>query len=138
MDLQSAGGGGGGGPSQATYGWIGIRITNDADATGEVVGWGYETQAGVSILAGETNADFNGDGKVDAADYVNWRKLNGGNETAYNEWRTHFAEPSAGASEFMTLGADNYGVPEPSSLLLTIVGGIALVGMFFLRRIRRS
>src|SRR3954471_5387699 len=25
------------------YGWIGIRITNEADATGEVVGYGYQT-----------------------------------------------------------------------------------------------
>jgi PEP-CTERM motif len=34
------------------YGWIGVRITNEADATGEVVGWAYETLPGVSILAG--------------------------------------------------------------------------------------
>jgi hypothetical protein len=35
------------------YGWIGIRITNEADATGEVVGWGYETTPGLPISAGE-------------------------------------------------------------------------------------
>ena len=34
------------------YGWIGIRITNEADATGEVVGYAYETTAGVPIVAG--------------------------------------------------------------------------------------
>lgn len=34
------------------YGWVGIRITNEADATGEVVGWGYETVSGVPIAAG--------------------------------------------------------------------------------------
>lgn len=34
------------------YGWVGIRITNEADATGEVVGFAYETQPGVSIAAG--------------------------------------------------------------------------------------
>lgn len=34
-----------------TFGWIGIRITNEADATGEVVGWGYET-SGQPIAAG--------------------------------------------------------------------------------------
>jgi hypothetical protein len=38
--------------SQFNYGWIGVRITNEADATGEVVGWGYETQPGVPIGAG--------------------------------------------------------------------------------------
>ena len=34
------------------YGWIGIQITNDADATGNVVGWGYQTTVGQSIAAG--------------------------------------------------------------------------------------
>ena len=34
-----------------TYGWIGIRITNEADATGEVVGWAYDT-SGAPINAG--------------------------------------------------------------------------------------
>ena len=36
------------------YGWVGVRITNEADATGEVVGWGYQTLPGVPILAGTT------------------------------------------------------------------------------------
>ena len=43
MNFQSAG--------AAEYGWIGIRITNEADATGEVVGWAYET-SGQPIVAG--------------------------------------------------------------------------------------
>jgi hypothetical protein len=34
------------------YGWIGIHITNDALATGEVVGYGYETTPGAPIGAG--------------------------------------------------------------------------------------
>jgi hypothetical protein len=43
MDLQSTG--------LTTYGWIGIQITNEADATGNVVGWGYQT-SGAPIAAG--------------------------------------------------------------------------------------
>jgi hypothetical protein len=35
------------------YGWIGVRITNAADATGEVVGYAYETLPGVPISAGD-------------------------------------------------------------------------------------
>ena len=74
---------------------------------GEVVGWGYETQPGVSILAGDlapgTPGDYNGNGKVDGADYVVWR--NGGplqNETFtpgsttpedYTAWRASFGNP---------------------------------------------
>jgi hypothetical protein len=38
--------------SQVTYGWIGIRITDEANATGEVVGWAYETSGG-PIRAGQ-------------------------------------------------------------------------------------
>jgi hypothetical protein len=34
------------------YGWVGLRITNEADATGEVVGWGYETTPGAGLTAG--------------------------------------------------------------------------------------
>lgn len=36
------------------YGWIGIRIDNEADATGAVVGFGYNDAPGHSILAGQT------------------------------------------------------------------------------------
>lgn len=38
--------------SQFNYGWVGIRITNEADATGEVVGYAYETVPGLAIPAG--------------------------------------------------------------------------------------
>ena len=41
-----------GDPNPLTYGWIGIRIDNEADATGAVVGYGYET-SGAGILAGQ-------------------------------------------------------------------------------------
>ncbi len=34
------------------YGWVGIHITNEADATGEVVGYGYQTLPDVPISAG--------------------------------------------------------------------------------------
>src|SRR3954454_5991830 len=37
---------------QTNYGWIGLRITNAADATGEVVGYAYETTPGAPIEAG--------------------------------------------------------------------------------------
>jgi hypothetical protein len=139
MDFQSAGGSN---TSQVNYGWIGIRITNEADATGQVVGWGYETEIGTSILAGETGVepsqpgDFNGDGKVDAADYVKWRKTDAANEALYNEWRSNFGEPPPGAG-FAALGSGVHGVPEPSSLLLTLGTGLAMLATFFWRRIRR-
>jgi hypothetical protein len=44
MDLNST--------NQINYGWVGVRITNEADATGQVVGWAYQTIPSVPILAG--------------------------------------------------------------------------------------
>ncbi|HEY4235275.1 MAG TPA: hypothetical protein VGM76_17725 [Lacipirellulaceae bacterium] len=44
MDLNSSG--------ALNYGWVGIHITNEADATGEVVGYGYQTVPGIPISAG--------------------------------------------------------------------------------------
>lgn len=41
-----------GDPNPITYGWIGIRIDNEADATGAVVGYAYEN-TGREILAGQ-------------------------------------------------------------------------------------
>lgn len=35
------------------YGWVGVRILSDADATGEVVGYAYETLPNTPIGAGE-------------------------------------------------------------------------------------
>jgi hypothetical protein len=40
-------------PNNYWYGWIGIQITNEADATGVVTGWAYEDQRGVGINAGD-------------------------------------------------------------------------------------
>ena len=39
--------------------------------------------------------DFNGDGIVDAADYVIWRK-NDGSQVGYDMWRSHFGQTASG------------------------------------------
>lgn len=39
-------------PNNYWYGWIGIQITNQADATGIVTGWAYQSDRGVAINAG--------------------------------------------------------------------------------------
>jgi hypothetical protein len=140
---------------QNWYGWIGIRITNEADATGEVVGWGYETEMGKSILAGATGkaavaGDYNGNGTVDAADYVVWRENNGltsgataaqgdgngdgmVNSADYSLWRANFGASGSGSvAALESLAA----VPEPSSLFLGLGMAAALVIAFFQRRRR--
>jgi hypothetical protein len=114
--------------------------------------------AGLSSIISPANAapacagDYNGDGFcTDAADYVVWRKHLGQslplyalpNEGAsfgvvdsedYKLWRDRFggfAGAGSGLSEGFAPGA---GVPEPSSLLLTIVGGFSAFA--FARRAR--
>ncbi len=133
--------------SEFRFGWIGVKITNEADATGQVVGYGYETQPGVAILAGDTGGragDYNNDGKVDAADYVAWRKGNQlenetvtpGSNTAldYTPWRINFGGTLvSGSGSGVGPGST---VPEPGSAVLTLVSGVALVGAYLCRRIR--
>lgn len=64
--------------------------------------------------------DHNGDGIVDAADYVAWRKLPGtfgGDPGGYDAYRENFGEGGAGAG-----GA----VPEPASGLMGLLGLVAV------------
>jgi autotransporter-associated beta strand protein len=76
--------------------------------------------------------DFNSDGKVDASDYVTWRKNevanamlpndNGvGNQAArYSLWRTNFGNPP-GSGSGSGLGG-SAPVPEPATMLLLLLG----------------
>ncbi len=64
-----------------------------------------------SAAAPSVDGDFNGDGSIDAADYVVWRKSYPGTytETDYDAWFANFGTSVGGGSG----GA----VPEPSTLL---------------------
>ncbi|MCI0331874.1 MAG: hypothetical protein L0228_01450 [Planctomycetes bacterium] len=70
--------------------------------------------------------DYNGDGSVDLADYVLWRKNpadHGGNPAGYNTWLQNFGETSGPGGS----GA----VPEPVSLMPVMIG---LAGLWLGRR----
>jgi hypothetical protein len=71
--------------------------------------------------------DYNGDGAVNAADYVVWRKTDG-SQAGYDTWRTNFGRTSGSGS---TLGA----VPEPASALLVTFG---LIGGALISRRRAN
>jgi hypothetical protein len=75
------------------------------------------------------NGDFNGDGYVDAADYVVWRK---GLGTAYslnqyNIWRDHYGlaivTGATGSGSF----AVNTPIPEPATITLFLLGGVPML-----------
>jgi hypothetical protein len=86
----------------------------------------------LSVVGIGLAGDFNGDGTVDAADYVLWRK-NGANQQEYLAWRSNLgASAAGGGSAAMSTAA----VPEPVSMILVT---IAACGMALQRqRLTRS
>jgi hypothetical protein len=65
--------------------------------------------------------DYNGNGVVDAADYVVWRNEIG-TQAAYDTWRANFGRSAAAGS--MLAGSP---IPEPVSFQLAIAAGCLLV-----------
>ncbi|HEY3393315.1 MAG TPA: PEP-CTERM sorting domain-containing protein, partial [Lacipirellulaceae bacterium] len=73
---------------------------------------------------GGLDGDFNEDGKVDAADYVVWRKTDG-TQPGYNLWRTNFGRTSGSGASVEAAAA----VPEPASIGLLLVMMATALGM---------
>jgi hypothetical protein len=68
--------------------------------------------------------DYNGDGKVDAGDYVVWRKnpgAFGGDPGGYNAWRANFGAMAGSGSGNLLASA----VPEPAACVLLAIGLMA-------------
>jgi hypothetical protein len=80
-------------------------------------------------LAPSVAGDFNGNGIVDSADYIVWRKGFGTifAQFDYDIWRTYFGQTAGSGAGTVT----NAAVPEPSALLMLI---LAAPGWNFLRR----
>ena len=108
--------------------WIGsegtLRSTyrNKAASSFEDVAYGMRI---AQVLA---PGDFNGDGKVDTADYVVWRKSDPNDAPAYDTWRSNFGN-SVGGGVAVSV------VPEPSVLLLAVA---AFAGVANRRRKRKA
>jgi len=88
--------------------------------------WGTTRSFTVRVLMAGVPGDYNSDGKVDAADYVVWRKTDG-TQAGYNTWRSNFGATAGSGSG----AAANTAVPEPAALVMLIVG---ILAMCFRRR----
>jgi hypothetical protein len=105
----------------------GLFTTSEFDGASSAPIHAYAFTAPQPILPG----DYNGDERVDAADYTVWRDLLGTtallpNETAtlgevtsedYDVWRTHFGTSAAGAGQATA-------VPEPAAWLLLVAASL--------------
>jgi hypothetical protein len=71
-----------------------------------------------NFLAAVLSGDYNGDGTVDAADYVVWREgiVVAPTQDNYNVWRSHFSQTVGSGS------ASKVEVPEPACALLLLIG----------------
>jgi hypothetical protein len=88
------------------------------------------------VLAATLSGDFNGNGTVDAADYIVWRKGLGTTYTQndYNIWRTHFGETFGSGAALLSAEPLSAAVPEPATLVILLVGALTLC----IRRVNRQ
>ncbi len=87
--------------------------------------WNASQLHTTGVLSVALAGDFNFDGKVNAADYVLWRR-NDGTQAGYDAWRANFGEMTgSGSAEDSPSQA---AVPEPASamLLAAIMAGFAV------------
>jgi hypothetical protein len=105
-----------------TYDYVAIRNANND--------WDYVIDNfKVETFTAGVPGDYNGNGSVDAGDYVLWRK--GGpllnevdtpgtvNAADYTEWRARFGNPGAGGGAGL-----GEAIPEPASALLLLAAGL--------------
>jgi hypothetical protein len=115
----------------------GILYVQFVGSTGNL-GYLNSMQIVASAAPGLTG-DYNDNGKVDAGDYVLWRKYQGTTHTLpndptggtigaaqYNSWRSNFGNGGPGAGSGLGSGG---AVPEPATLVLVIVGAIGLMSV---------
>ncbi len=117
-------------------GLTGLSYLADPSAW-NVTNWdGLTALTSLMLVSAGPDGDYNDDGKVDAADYVVWRKNPanfGGDPGGYNTWRANFGMMMPGSGGGQTINA----VPEPSALCLTALLAMAGASRHRSRPLRR-
>ena len=96
-----------------------------------VVGSGTPVEAAVIVqdmLIHEPDADFDGDGDVDGADFLYWQ-LNDGRESNLDLWQANFGNDAS------PITATSTGVPEPTTGLMLMLG---MASLLFRRHLEAS
>jgi autotransporter-associated beta strand protein len=102
---------------------------------GYTVNYGAGSNSAITISFVGLPGDFNSDGKVDAGDYITWRKNQNTNHALandnglgtpigiahYNLWRANFGKPPGSGS-----GLAGASVPEPATWLLVAMASAVL------------
>ena len=102
-----------------------IRLALGSNATGGFDEFRLGTSwDDVAVAAPSLDGDFNSDGRVDAADYITWRKGLGTTymPSDYNKWRANFGATLDGAG---AAAGDLVVIPEPTSWPLLLSGLVA-------------
>jgi T5SS/PEP-CTERM-associated repeat protein len=96
-------------------------VTQNGDANFELFADDNGSELWLKYTAPSETGDHNGDGLVDAADYVTWRKGNGIDPSTddYNIWRSNFGRTVSGGGATSDLA-----IPEPSTASLTFIAAI--------------
>jgi T5SS/PEP-CTERM-associated repeat protein len=87
----------------------------------------YNAQSVVLTVLSALPGDYNGDGTVDAADYIVWRK-NDGTQQGYDTWHANFGE-TVGSGAEATDGTSRAAAPELSTDLFAVLGLAYLSGV---------
>jgi hypothetical protein len=125
-------------------------ISDNGSIVGKVTNYDFETDTFIDYAVLWTpvaepglQGDYNDNGVVDAADYVEWRKHNQTNfqllnevpdatpgqatQADYDEWRERFGNSVIGSGSFSDA------IPEPANISLVFVG-LSITAMFRVRR----
>jgi hypothetical protein len=102
--------------------WFDVRDPRDPS--------GYWSGIALAVKEQSLPGDNNGDGAVDAADYVVWRTTDG-TLAGYDTWRANFGQ-TAGGGAGATAASSHAAVPEPSGVFL------APLALYFCTRLRTN